>query len=142
MSDLQSTKDYLREHLRARYLRPDAPSVFEQLRSLGSGPNRIEPTQFLFMWRNLGGNAEAEEREYLLGRLTRRPEDIEHFLSMMFRVEFLDDYPNLKLLIDYKELAQLIALHEDKLDKEKVRQFRQRYEAENPPPAIADQDPS
>jgi hypothetical protein len=89
------------------------------------------------MWRNLGGNAEAEEREYLLGLLTRRPEDIEHFLSMMFRAEFLDDYANLKLLIDYKELAQLIALHEDKLDKEKVRQFRQRYQAENPPTAAS-----
>lgn len=142
LSDLKEMKNYLREHLRARYLRPDAPSVFEELRSLGSGANRIEPAQVLFSWRNLGGNAEAEEREYLQGLLTRRPEDLDHFLSMMFRVDFIDDYTALKPLIDYKELAQLIALHEDKLDSKKVREFRQRYHTENPPSTAPEKDTS
>ena len=49
---------------------------------------------------------------------------------MMFRVDFVDDYSNLKPLIDYKELSKLIALHEDMLDREKVAEFNRRYGAE------------
>jgi hypothetical protein len=49
----------------------------------------------------------------------------------MFRVEFLDDYANLKPLFDYKELSDLINLNESSLDPEKVKKFRERFKTES-----------
>lgn len=129
LSDLQEIKGFATEHLRARYLVPDAPSVFEQYRSLGSGVNRIEPNLFLFNWQYLGTEAEADEKQYLRELFTKRPQDLNEFLRLMFRVPFIDDYTELKPLIDYKELSELITQKEGILDRDKVEQFRQRYSA-------------
>jgi hypothetical protein len=60
----------------------------------------------------------------------------------MFRVDFIDDYTVLKALIDYKELSELITLNESILDEEKVRQFRERYSAENSSPAAGEGTPA
>jgi hypothetical protein len=131
-SDLQEVKGYVKEQLRERYLIPDAPSVFEQFAKLGSGANRIEPNLFLFNWQFLGTDAQSDARAYLRSLLARRPQDLNEFLKLMFRVDFIDDYTALKPLIDYKELSELITLNESVLDKNKVELFRQRYNAEEP----------
>jgi len=132
LADLQEIKVYVKEQLREHYLIPDAPSVFEQygFDTQGSPVNRIEPNLFLFNWQLLGADAQSDERQYLLSLFNRRPEEINAFLKLMFRVEFIDDYSQLKPLIDYKELSELIAHNENILDKEKVRQFRERYRAD------------
>ena len=49
---------------------------------------------------------------------------------MMFRVDFIDDYSALKLLINYKELSDLITRNESFLDPTKVQEFRNRYTGE------------
>jgi hypothetical protein len=132
-SDLQEIKAFATEHVRERYLRPDAPSVFEQFGSLGSGMNGIEPNIFLFNWQNLGPDAQADERKYLQNLFVKHPKDLNAFLNLMFRVEFIDDYTQLKPLIDYKELSDLITLNEAVLDRDYVEQFRKRYDAEGGP---------
>ena len=60
----------------------------------------------------------------------------------MFRVDFIDDYTALKPLIDYRELSELITLNEGILDKDKVGQFRQRYDAEQASPAAGEGAPA
>ena len=50
----------------------------------------------------------------------------------MFRVRFIDDYTALKPLIDYKELSEMITRNESILIPEKVKNFRERYNAEVP----------
>jgi len=130
LSDLKEAKNNLAKQLREHYLIADAPSVFEQFGTLSTG--RIEPNALLLAWRNLGGDAESDQREYLRSLLARRPQDLDKFLKLFFRVEFIDDYSALKPLIDYKELSELITLNEAVLDPEKVAQFRARYNAESP----------
>jgi hypothetical protein len=127
LSDLQEIKPFVTEHIRARYLKPGALSVFEQFSNLGPGVNRIEPNLFLFNWQFLGPEAQADEKKYLQDLFTRRPQDLNQFLKLMFRVEFIDDYTQLKPLIDYKELSDLITVNEGVLDHDKVAQFRERY---------------
>jgi KAP-like P-loop domain-containing protein len=131
----------LKRRLRQRYLGPNAPSVYEELVGINPGFDLVAPNQFLFAWRRLGPDAEADQRQYIKGLFARRASDLDAFLRSLFRVEFMDDYTVLKPLIDYGELAQLITLYEDKLDKEKVRQFRERYAAENPPQQKTEEDP-
>jgi hypothetical protein len=132
LADLQEIKSYAMEHLRARYLGPDAPSVFEQFG--GADPTQnIDPTQFLFAWSQLGRNAEADQRQYLQNLFARRPQNLDEFLKLMFRVRFIDDYTQLKSLIDYRELSQLITRNEAVLNPERVKNFRDRYNAEVPP---------
>jgi hypothetical protein len=142
LSDLQEIKGFAIEHVRARYLGLEAPSVFEEFSGFGSGVNRIEPNMFLFHWQYLGREGQADEKRYLQDLFVRRPQDLNQFLKLMFRVPFIDgvpfidDYTQLKPLIDYKELSDLITLHESLLDKDKVEQFRERYsrsEGETPP---------
>ena len=136
LSDLQEIKGFAIEHVRARYLGPDAPSVFEEFSGLGSGVNRIEPNMFLFHWQYLGPDGQADERRYLRDLFVRRPQDLDQFLKLMFRVPFIDDYKQLRPLIDYKELSDIITLNESSLDHDKVEQFRERYsrsEDETPP---------
>jgi hypothetical protein len=68
MSELEETKNLVKEWLRARYLVPDAPSVFDQYGSVdsdGSTVNRIEPNLFLFSWQALGPDAKDDQRKYL-----------------------------------------------------------------------------
>jgi hypothetical protein len=127
LSDLQEIKAFAAQHVRERYLRPDAPSVFEQFSNLGDGVNRIEPNLFLFNWQSLGQEAQVDEKKYLRDLFTKRPQDLNEFLKLMFRVQFIDDYTQLKPLIDYKELSDLIDLNEGLLDHERVAQFRERY---------------
>jgi hypothetical protein len=131
MPDLQDIRAVLRDHLRSHYLRPDAPSVFEQYGVWGTGANRIEPIQFLFSWGHLCPDAESDARQYLLGLLRRRPSELNSFLSSMFRVDFIDDYTTLKSLIDYKELSELVTLNESILEPGRVLRFRERYDAES-----------
>ena len=130
LSDVQIVKGYIREQLREHYLIPDAPSVFEQFQGLSPGANRIDPVWFLFAWQCLGSDAASDEQAYLRSLLARRPEELNQLLKMMFRARFIDDYTTLKSRIDYKELSDLIALNEDKLDPEKVQEFRKRFDAE------------
>ena len=130
LSDIQEIKGFTAEHLRVRYLGHDAPSVFEQYGSLGSGVNRIEPNLFLFNWQYLSADAQSDEKNYLRGLFAKRPQDLNEFLKLMFRVPFIDDYAELRPLIDYKELSELITLHESVLDRDKVEQFRHRQRAE------------
>jgi KAP family P-loop domain len=130
LPDLQEVKATVKEQLRAHYADPNAPSVFEQFGGLGSGANRIEPNQFLFSWQLLGADARSDQRKYLQNLFRRRPKDLDEFLKLMFRVEFIDDYATLKPLIDYQELSDLITLNEGILDPQKVEKFRQRYNAE------------
>lgn len=131
MPDLQDVRVVLAEHFRSRYLRPGAPSVFEQYGTLGSGVNRIEAIQFLFSWQNLATDARSDARQYLRELLHQRPKDLSNFLNSMFRASFIDDYTTLRNLIDYEELSELITLNEGILDPDKVRQFRKRYNAES-----------
>lgn len=136
LSDLQEIKGFAIQHVRMRYLVPDAPSVFEEFSGFGSGVNRIEPNMFLFHWQYLGPDGQADERKYLRDLFVRRPQDLNQFLKLMFRVPFIDDYSQLKPLIDYKELSDLITVNESFLDHDKVEQFRERYsrsEGETPP---------
>jgi hypothetical protein len=142
MSDLQEVKGYIKALLRERYLIPDAPSVFEQFGKLGSEANRVEPNLFLFNWQFLGTDAQSDARTYLRSLFKKRPQDLNEFLMTMFRVDFIDDYTILKALIDYKELSKLITLNEGILDKDKVRQFRQRYDAEKALPATVEGTPA
>ena len=130
LSDLQEIKVDLGKWLRSHYLIPDAPSVFEQFGALGAG--RIEPNAFLLAWHNLGGDAESDQMEYLRSLFVRRPEDLNSFLKLLFRVEFIDDYSALKPLIDFKELSELITLNQSILDPVKVAEFMKRYNAEHP----------
>jgi hypothetical protein len=131
LSDLEEVKSHATKHLKAQYFAADAPSVFEQF----GGANPIQdigPVQFLFGWKHLGTDAEADQRHYLEGLFGRRPEDLNELLKQMFRVRFIDDYTALKPLIDYRVLADLITRNESILDSEKVRNFRERYNAEMP----------
>jgi len=131
LTDVQDMKTCIMEQLCEHYRIQNAPSVFEQFGHLGSGANAIEPNMFLFSWHRLGPDAASDQREYLLDLLTRRPKDLDHFLKLMFRVSFVDDYTTLKTLIDYKRLQELIARNEGTLDPEKVAAFRRRYEADS-----------
>ncbi len=135
LSDLQEIKDLATKHVRDHYLGPGAPSVFEQFSGLGSGVDRIEPNAFLFNWQYLGPEARVDERKYLYDLLKTRPRDLNEFLKLMFRVDFIDDYGQLKPLIDYKDLYELVNLHESSLDHDKVEKFRGRYlrDQETPP---------
>jgi hypothetical protein len=133
MCDLQEIKGYIKDLLREHYLKLDAPSVFDQFGSFDShsiGVNRIEPNLFLFNWQLLGADAQADEREYLRNLFARRPQDVDAFLKLMFRVDFIDDYTTLKPLIDYKELSELVTQNESIIDRDKVEQFRARYNTE------------
>jgi hypothetical protein len=129
LAELQEIKGYVKEQLREHYLISDAPSVFEQycFDNQGGAVNRIEPNLFLFNWQLLGDDAKIDEQQYLRSLFTKRPEQINAFLKLMFRVDFIDDYTQLKPLIDYKALSDLITNNENILDKEKVVQFKQRY---------------
>jgi hypothetical protein len=131
LSDLQEMKVHLTKHLHTQYMRPDAPSVFEQFGTIGPHVNRIEPMSFLIEWKRLGTEAASDQREYLQNLLTKSPKDLDEFLTRMFRVDFIDDYGGLKQLIDYEKLSELIKLHEDNLDPVKVQQFRKRYADES-----------
>jgi KAP family P-loop domain len=130
LADLHEIRTTIKEQLRAHYLTGVAASVFEQFGSLGSGANRTEPNQFLFSWQLLGPDAQSDQREYLRSLFRRRPKDLDEFLKLMFRVDFIDDYTTLKPLIDYNDLSELITLNEAILDRQKVEQFRMRYNAE------------
>jgi hypothetical protein len=132
LAELQEIKGYVKEQLRKHYLIADAPSVFEQycFDNQGGAVNRIEPNLFLFNWQLLGADAETDEKKYLLSLFNRRPDQLNALLNLMFRVPFIDDYTQLKPLIDYKGLAELITGNEDILDKQKVLQFRDRYRAD------------
>jgi hypothetical protein len=118
----------LKEQLRAHYLSTNPPSVFEQYGSLSSAPSAVEPIQFLFSWQALGADAKSDAKQYLRALLAVGPKDLDAFLKLMFRVNFIDDYETLKALIDYPELAELIRKFESSLDPEKVRQFWRRQE--------------
>jgi hypothetical protein len=133
IADIAATKIELVAHFRARYLGSEAPSVFEQFGNLSSGAarNRIEPVWLLLAWRSLGPTADSDQKEYLRRLFRQRPQDLDNFLGQMFRVEFLDDYANLKPLFDYKELCDLINSNESSLDPEKVKKFRERFKAES-----------
>lgn len=129
--EIERTKPFAAELLRAKYLVPNAPSVFEEFKREGiSKTQNIDPNQFQFAWRKLGTDAEADQKKYLRDLLSRDPKNLDEFLSLMFRVAFIDDYSALKPLIDYKELSELIMLNEDTLDKSNVEHFRKRYDAD------------
>ena len=132
-SKLAAVTDALKQKLREKYLGADAPSIFEEFKT---DMGRIEPIQFLLSWKLLGADAEAEQRQYLLNLLDRRPADLDMFLKSMFRVEFMDDYAALKQLIDYDLLAPLVEKHAAALDRQKVEEFRKRRMADqqNDPP--------
>jgi hypothetical protein len=123
----------LEQQLHSHYIRPDAPSVFEQYGNLGSGANRIEPNQFLFSWQRLSPSANADAREYLRELFRRRPKDLDEFLKLMFRVDFIDDYTILKPLINYQELNELISQNANILDPNKVQKFKRRYDSDVSP---------
>jgi hypothetical protein len=129
LSDLDDVKECVREQLRNHYLVPDAPSVFEQYGKVGMGG--IAPNYLMIAWRRLGPDAEADQRVYLRDLFARRPQDLNEFLKLMFRADFIDDYTALAPLIDYSELAELIAQNESILDPERVQKFRKRYNAES-----------
>lgn len=131
MPDLQDIRAVLADLFRSHYLRAGGPSVFEQYSPLGSGANRIEAIQFLFSWQGLGADARSDARQYLRELLRGHPKELTNFLNSMFRVSFIDDYATLKNLIDYRELSELITLNESILEPDKVRQFRERYQAES-----------
>jgi hypothetical protein len=137
---LQEVRGPLRNRLRSHYLSPDAQSVFQQYGKLATGG--IEPNQFLFSWQALDAEAKSDARNYLRALFKRNPKDLDEFLKLMFRVDFIDDYTILKPLIDYKELWELISLNERTLDPDRVRKFRQRYEADNAPPFGSDEGPA
>jgi hypothetical protein len=128
--ELGEIKSDVRKTLRDHYLVPDAPSVFDQFGSLSI--SRIEPNAFLLSWRNLGDHAESDQKEYLRKLFARRPGDLDKFLALFFRVDFIDDYDALRSLIDYNELMQLIIANEAILNPDKVEKFRKRYTTENP----------
>jgi hypothetical protein len=133
LTDIDEIRPTLEEQLRAHYLGSNRPSVFEQYGSLSSQANAIEPNQFLFSWQALSEKAKADAREYLTDLLTTNPKALDAFLRLMFRLDFINDYETLKPLIDYGELSELLKRYESKLDPEKVRQFKQRYETDQPP---------
>jgi hypothetical protein len=126
-SNLAAITDTLKQKLREKYLRRDAPSIFEEFKT---DMGRIEPIQFLLSWKRLGPDAESEQQQYLLNLLERRPADLDLFLKSMFRVDFMDDYAALKQLIDYNLLAPLVEKHAPVLDPEKIEQFRKRRKAD------------
>lgn len=126
-SSLAAVTDALKQKLREKYVREDAPSIFEEFKT---DMGRIEPIQFLLSWKRLGADAESEQQRYLLNLLDRRPADLDMFLKSMFRVEFMDDYAALKQLIDYNLLAPLVEKHAAVLDRENVKQFRERRKAD------------
>jgi KAP family P-loop domain len=128
LSEIEEIKGDLKKQLHKHYLIPDAPSVFEQFGNLGAGG--IEPNVFLLSWRNLGADAESDQKRYIRDLFARRPEDLDKFLRLLFRADFIDDYSALKPLIDYKELSSLITKNESILDQDKVQQFKQRFAAE------------
>jgi len=101
LSVLAQVKPYFESQLRAHYLISDPPSVFEQFASTNPKVQSIDSTQLLFGWRRLGTAAEADQQEYLRNLFTRHPHNLNAFLALLFRVEFLDDYTTLKPLIDY-----------------------------------------
>jgi len=134
-NDLEEAKRYVKERLRKDYPPEHAPSVFEQFGKHGMGG--IAPIWLMFAWHRLGPDAEREQQEYLRSLFATRPQDIDEFLKLMFRVHFIDDYTALKPLIDYKELAKLIAQNEEVLDRAKVVEFRRRRKAESDQPTAA-----
>ena len=126
-SNLAAITDVQKQELRNKYLKPDAPSIFDEFKT---DMGRIEPIQFLLSWKRLGADAEAEQQQYLLNLLDRRPADLDLFLRSMFRVDFMDDYAALKQLVDYNLLAPLVEKHAALLDPKKVGQFRERRKAD------------
>ena len=131
LAEIEAIRPVIEELLRAHYLVPTPPSVFDQYGSLSSPGNAIEPNQFLFSWQALGVDAKSDARTYLRALLATSPKDLGAFLKLMFRVDFIDDYETLRPLIDYRELSQLILKYETDLDPKKVLQFRRRYEADH-----------
>jgi len=130
--DIEAIKPAIVDQLQAHYLNDNPPSVFEQYGNLGSfGVNAIEPIQFLFSWQALGPDAKADARTYLRALLTAHPKDVDCFLRLMFRVDFLDDYSTLKALIDYQELSELVLRYETSLNPKKVTEFRKRYDTDS-----------
>lgn len=130
-ADVENMRSLLTQQLRAHYLQPNPPSVFEQYGASVFGSGRIEPNQFLFSWQALGDQSTSDAREYLQTLFKSRPQDLREFLNLMFRVDFIDDYTTLKPLFDYRDLAELIAANEKDLDPRKVQRFRERYNAES-----------
>ena len=116
-SDVEKIKTDFAAQLRNHYLAPNAPSVFEQFGDLGAG--KIEPNVFLLGWRTMGGDSESEQKKYLKNLFTQRPQDLNNFLRLLFRADFIDDYSALKPIIDYKELSGLIDANESIFDEEK-----------------------
>jgi hypothetical protein len=123
----------LQHRFHETYLGNDLPSVFERFGGGDQNPFRIDPNQFLFSWQELGPEARIDQRRYLERLFARHPEDIDNFLRLMFRVEFMDDFTALKPLIDYNELSLLITRNEIVLDAERVRKFRERWACEQAP---------
>jgi hypothetical protein len=130
VSELQETKNNIKEVLRQHYRTADPPSVFEQFGRNLSTVQNIDPIQFLFGWKRLGSDAGCDQEQYLRDLFVRNPKTLNDFLKAMFRVNFLDDYSALKPLIDYKELSELILRNESILDPVKVEQFNGRYKNE------------
>lgn len=125
LSDVKALEPHMKDWMRAKYLVPNAPSVFDQFKS-------IDPVQTLFAWRRLGPDADLEEKQYLRELFTRDPASLDKLLKLMFRVEFIDDYAALKPIFDYDELSRFIEMNKGKLDPERVQQFERRLKQEQP----------
>jgi hypothetical protein len=135
-ADVLEAKSTLRGQMCKWYLTQNPPSVYEQFDSLG--PNRLEPHILLLNWNALGEGAEVDQRNYLLRLFEEHPANLNRWMRLMFRVDFIDDYTALKSLIDYRHLSQLLTKNESLVDTGSLEKFRKRFNAEiSPPPEEA-----
>lgn len=124
VADVQKMRSFAKDWMKSKYLAQSAPSVFDEFQT-------IDPIQVLFAWQRLGPEAQRDEREYLSLLFARDPSALDKLLKLMFRVEFIDDYTNLKPLYDYQELSKLIAHNAAALDPLMVQKFQEKF-AEEP----------
>ena len=122
LPDVDAVKPYVRKWMRAHYLVPNPPSVYVEFGS-------IDPNQVLFAWRRLGPDAESDQKEYVRNLLANSPASLDKFLQLLFR-PMMDDYSVLKPFFDFDEIATFVKANEDKLNPEKVAEFRERYNRE------------
>lgn len=121
---LAMVRERLARKMHVRYLET-GHSVYRDF------PSGIEPHRVLFDWQRLSDKSKEDQRRYLINELSTNITSLRRFISMLFRVQFIDDYSTLKALIDYDKLESIIDANLEALsDETNVTKFKERHAKE------------